>query len=132
MNYHNLSHSKFLLKYHFVIVVKYRKRLLVKTIKESINKIVMDVCRNNNYIVDAIESDFNHLHLLLDLKPTISPKEAISKIKQITTFRIYKEFRQYLKSQFWKENTFWTDGYFVCSTGAANTETIRKYIENQG
>ena len=61
MNYHNLSHSKFLLKYHFVIVVKYRKILLVKTIKESINKIFIDVCRDNNYTVDAIESDFNQL-----------------------------------------------------------------------
>jgi len=31
-----------------------------------------------------------------------------------------------------KENTFWSDGYFVCSTGDANMETIKKYIEEQG
>jgi len=37
-----------------------------------------------------------------------------------------------LKKQFWKENTFWSDGYFVCSTGNANMETIKKYIEEQG
>jgi len=28
--------------------------------------------------------------------------------------------------------TFWSDGYFVCSTGDANMETIKKYIEEQG
>lgn len=32
----------------------------------------------------------------------------------------------------WKEKTFWTDGYFVCSIGEANPETLRKYIQNQG
>lgn len=37
-----------------------------------------------------------------------------------------------LKKYFWVEKTFWSDGYFVCSTGQASTETIRKYIENQG
>lgn len=37
-----------------------------------------------------------------------------------------------LKKEFWKEHTFWSDGYFVCSIGEANPETIRKYIENQG
>lgn len=31
-----------------------------------------------------------------------------------------------------KAHTFWSDGYFVCSIGEANPETIRKYIENQG
>lgn len=37
-----------------------------------------------------------------------------------------------LTKQFWKEHTFWSDGYFVCSIGEANPDTVRKYIENQG
>ena len=40
--------------------------------------------------------------------------------------------RVMLKKSYWKENTFWSDGYFVCSTGDANMETIKKYIEEQG
>ena len=31
-----------------------------------------------------------------------------------------------------KKHTFWIDGYFVCSIGEANPDTIRKYIESQG
>ena len=27
---------------------------------------------------------------------------------------------------------FWSSGYFVCSTGDASTETIAKYIAEQG
>ncbi|WP_080228638.1 transposase [Helicobacter pylori] len=29
-------------------------------------------------------------------------------------------------------STNWTDGFFVCSIGEANLETIKAYIENQG
>ena len=28
--------------------------------------------------------------------------------------------------------TFWSDGYFACSIGEVNSDTIREYIENQG
>jgi putative transposase len=54
------------------------------------------------------------------------------KIKTISTNRIWKKYGIMLKKYYWKENTFWSDGYFVCSIGEANTETIRKYIEEQG
>lgn len=37
-----------------------------------------------------------------------------------------------IKKTLWKEHSFWSDSYFVCSIGEANTDTIRKYIENQG
>jgi putative transposase len=31
-----------------------------------------------------------------------------------------------------KEKTFWSDGYFVCSIGEANPNTIKQYILSQG
>ena len=79
-----------------------------------------------------MESDKNHLHLLLDIEPQVSASEIAHRIKQLSCFRIYQKHRPFLKKHFWKENTFWSDGYFVCSTGNASTETIRKYIEEQG
>ena len=56
----------------------------------------------------------------------------MSRLKQISTHRIWEKQGVVLKSHFWKENTFWSDGYFVCSTGDASMETIKKYIEEQG
>lgn len=43
-----------------------------------------------------MESDIDHLHILLDIPPKFSAMEVISKIKQISTFRIYKNFNQIL------------------------------------
>ncbi len=130
--YHTNSHSKYLIKLHFVVAVKYRKRLLVGSIKDDIMQIIYDVCNDNKWIIDEMESDIDHLHILLDIPPKFSAMEVIGKIKQISTFRIYKKHNDFLKKHFWKENTFWSDGYFVCSTGDASTETIKKYIAEQG
>ena len=49
----------------------------------------------------------------------------------MSTNRIWKKHGETLKKNYWKENIFWSDDYFVCSTGNANMETIKKYIEEQ-
>ena len=49
-----------------------------------------------------------------------------------TTKKIWKLHQNLLQEHFWKEKTFWTDGYFVCSIGEANPDTILNYIKNQG
>jgi putative transposase len=130
--YRSKNHSKFLIKLHFVFAVKYRKRLLFGEINDDIKQIIYDVCSENGYIVDQMESDIDHLHILVDIEPKVSALEFAHKIKQITTFRIYQKHRHFLKTRFWKENTFWSDGYFVCSVGDASIETIKKYIKEQG
>ena len=132
IQYHKKSHSKYLIKLHFVIAVKYRKPLLIGKISDDIQQMVFDCCAENGIVIDAMESDKDHLHILVDIPPTLSAIEVIHRIKQVTTFNIYKTHRQFLKQHFWKENTFWSDGYFVCSTGNANMETIKKYINEQG
>ena len=130
--YHKSSHSKYLIKLHFVFAVKYRRRLLIDELKNDMISIVTDICLKNNIKIDAIQSDIDHIHLLLDVKPTHSAYYIAHKIKSISTYCIYQKYSLYLKKFFWKENTFWSNGYFVCSTGDACSETIKKYIENQG
>lgn len=82
--------------------------------------------------MEIAESDKNHVHMLLDVPPTMSPSAVAAKLKHLSAFRIWKKHEATLKNHFWKERTFWSDGYFVCSTGDASVETIRKYIQEQG
>jgi len=130
---HSKNHSKFLIKLHFVFAVKYTKQLLTEKLNEDMLAIIKNVCLEKNYVIDALQSDIAHLHLLVDIEPKISALQVAHQVKQISTFRLYKTIHKpFLKTQFWKENTFFSDGYFVCSTGDASTETIQKYIEEQG
>jgi putative transposase len=130
--YHTKNHSKFLIKLHFVFAVKYRKRLLIGELNNDMLQLMFEIAKEKRYTIDTMQSDIDHLHILVDIEPKVSALEVAHQLKQISTFRIYKKHKQFLKTQFWRENTFWSDGYFVCSTGNASTEVIRKYIETQG
>ena len=131
IEYKKSSHSKHLLRYHFVIATKYRHDILIGTIAEDIKRILQEISKVEGYEIEIMETDLNHLHLLIEAKPTFSPYSIVHKIKIISTFRIWKKYENFLKKYYWKERTFWSDGYFVCSIGEANSETIRKYIEEQ-
>lgn len=131
--YHHASHSKYLLHYHFVFACKYRKRLLQhNNINEEVKRLFYDIAEKSGFSIDTIESDIDHIHVLIDAPPTLSPTSIATRLKGQSTFHIWKKFDNFLQYHFWKEKTFWSDGYFVCTTGDASTETIRKYIEEQG
>lgn len=130
--YHHSSHSKYLIKLHIVIAVKYRKKLLVDSLDEDMKQLLFEISQEKGFTIDTMQSDIDHIHILVDIPPTLSAFQIVHQLKQLSTFRIWKKYAVELKKHFWKERTFWSDGYFVCSTGDASTETIRKYIEEQG
>ncbi len=130
--YHTGSHSKYLLQTHLVFSTKYRKKILDGTLRDDLKQIIYDIANEKGIGLVAMESDLDHLHLLVDYPPTLSVVDMVGCFKSISTHRIYKLHRTLLKTYYWKENTLFSDGYFACSIGNASPETIRKYIETQG
>ena len=128
--YISTNRSKHYLKCHLIFVVKYRHPLLKHVkISTSIKETIL-AAQTKEFTVDTMEVDVDHIHLLIDYVPQISITQIVRKLKQLTATNIWKVVD--LKKYLWAEKTFWSDGYFVCSTGQASTETIRRYIENQG
>ena len=95
-------------------------------------KIIEMIATKSDFTVDTMEIDKNHSHLLISSFPNISAFAIVRRLKQESTFLIWKDFESLLQKYFWKERTFWSDGYFVATTGQVSTETIRRYIENHG
>ena len=87
---------------------------------------------NSRFYIDIMESDKDHIHLLVSYSPDISITSIVRILKQKSTHQLWEVYPSFLKKHFLKEYTFWSDGYFVCSIGEANPDTISKYIENQG
>ncbi len=79
-----------------------------------------------------METDNDHIHLLINSVPKLSPLSIVRRLKSISTYRIWQLFHNELTAHFWKEHTFWTDGYFICSVGNASAEVIQQYIASQG
>ena len=130
--YHTKNRCKYLLKLHLVFVVKYRKSILTGAIADDIKQFCMDVCKKNDVEVDMLNTDKDHIHLLVDVPPTLSPTSLVQYLKQETTWNVWRTHSNELKQHFWKKQVFWSDGYFVCSTGDVSTQTILEYIKSQG
>lgn len=131
MEYQSKSHCKFLIALHIILVVKYRKKLLVGDVGEFVKNSILNLSESSDFQVEEIEVVKDHIHILLTISPTFSISQHLRNLKQHTTNQLWVAFPN-LKCQFWKEKTFWSDGYFVCSVGNASADTIKKYIQEQG
>lgn len=130
--YVSKNHSKFLLKYHIIFVCKYRRKLLVGYLASCLKNVLIDVSNKSDFRIEVIETDKDHVHLLVSAEPKVSPLQIVRRLKQESTARLWKLYPHELHRWFYRERTLWTDEYFVSSIGNVSQETVRKYIENQG
>jgi putative transposase len=131
MLYHSKNHRKYKLFCHLIFSTKYRKNLFCNNnLKQTLN-IVLKKTQKDFKIIQQ-ETDKNHIHFLIDYDPKISVTQIVRHLKQMTTAFLWNEHKNILKRSYWKERTLWADGYFVCSIGESNPETVKRYIENQG
>ena len=131
--YKSKNHSKYSLKVHLIFVVKYRKKLVNKDIDFFLKTKIKQIEKRSNFRIELMETDKDHIHLLMDYAPKVCVIQIVRRLKQETTFELWKVYMDYLKKHFWKEQTFWSNGYFACSIGeGASYDTIQKYIKSQG
>lgn len=129
--YKSKNHSKFLLRYHIIFVCKYRKQLML-TYGDIVKEIMSRISNHYDFEILEMEVDKDHIHLMVESEPKVSPLMIVRVLKQQTTVELWKRFPKELSKQFWKEKTFFTDGYFISTIGEVSSETLKKYIQNQG
>lgn len=117
---------------HLIFVTKYRKPILYGQIKEDTKQHIFDACVKHHWYIYTMETDGDHIHILLQYNPSDSITKIVGVLKSYSTYHIWKAHNTVLSQYFWKEQTLWSDGYFACSISNVSKETIEKYIENQG
>ncbi len=130
--YHTKNRRKYNLKAHIVLVTKYRKRLLTNGIDLFVKKNCMELAVKLRWNIIAMETDKDHIHIMLEYDATERICDIISALKQHTTYFLWKQFPDFLQCRYWKKHIFWSDGYFACSIGEVSSTTIQNYIESQG
>lgn len=128
-NYRTGAHSRYDIKYHFVWVTKYRKRVLADAVGERLRDLVREICRT--YDIEILEGavSIDHVHVLLSCPPNLSPSKIMQYIKGKTSRKLMMEF-QHLQKMFWGRH-LWARGYFVASSGNVTDEVISQYIRGQ-
>ena len=124
------SHSVFLMYYHLVLVVKYRRKVIDKDISKRLKEIFEYISPNYNITIVEWNDDIDHVHVLFKGHPNTGLTKFINAYKSASSRLIKKEF-PLIRTKLWKEY-FWARSFCLLTTGGVTTEVIKKYIETQG
>lgn len=128
--YKNGSHTKYRLMYHIVWIPKYRKRVLQGKLSERLKELIVECAEIHNWHIEELNIQKDHVHLLIQLQPSISVSDAVKMLKGGSSRKIRKEFPD-LAEFYWNSKSFWADGYFAETIGKVDEKVIRNYIINQ-
>lgn len=102
MGYFSINRHKFYLKRYLIFVCKYRKQLLVSDIRNCVLSVFKEAERKCDFDIETMETDKDHIHLLINYPPNITVTSIVRVLKQISTNRLWKEFHPTLRNHFWK------------------------------
>lgn len=126
-NYRTSETTVYCCRYHVIFCPKYRRKILINGIDERFKEIVLSMQGEQNFIVLEMEVMPDHVHLLLDVDPTIGINVVVSRIKGKTAHILTREFPEIRR----RIPTLWTRSKFIATVGSVSLETVKEYIKSQ-
>ena len=106
---------------HIVFSTAKRRKLIDKPFQPKLWAYIAGICRNHGIYVRAIGGIEDHVHLLIELPPTLAVAQAVLKVKS--------------NSSKWVKGTgkkfAWQKGYAAFSVSASNILAVERYVNNQ-
>ena len=130
MKLDNNNHSVFVMNYHLVLCVKYRRKVFDDTISEYARSIFERLAPDYNITLLEWNHDVDHVHIMFKAQPNSELSKFINAYKSASSRLIKRDYPQ-IREKLWKEY-FWSQSFCLLTTGGAPMEVIRKYIETQG
>ena len=128
--YYHGAHTTHRNMYHLVWLPKYRKKILQGKIKARLEEYLRECAGVNDWEIQQLNIQLDHVHLMIQIPPSISISKAVQKLKGAASRVLREELPQEVKKMLWGDS-FWAEGYFCETVGQCSEETIRNYIKNQ-
>jgi len=123
------AHTKHRLMYHLVWIPKYRKRVLRGVLAERLKELFYQCAEVNSWRIDELNIQVDHVHMLIQIKPSVSVSYVVQRFKGGSSKVIRSEFPE-LEEFLWGDS-LWSDGYFAETVGQCSDKMIKEYIRNQ-
>ncbi len=130
MEFDSNAHSVFLLNYHLILVVKYRRKVFDDTISERAKEIFSRIAPNYNISLQEWGHDEDHVHILFRAHPKTAISKFINVYKSASSRLLKKEYPS-IREKLWKEQ-FWSQSFCLLTTRDAPLEIVKEYIQTQG
>ena len=125
--YKSTRHTVYACEYHVLWCTKYRRAVLSPDMQERLKSLILEAQDPYDYVVRAVETMPDHVHLLVSISPSVPVGTVVGRIKGYCSRYMREEFPQ-LKSRL---PSLWTRSKFIATTGGVTLETLKQYVENQ-
>ncbi|NDI34759.1 IS200/IS605 family transposase [Chengkuizengella sediminis] len=118
------------IQYHIVWCVKYRHRVIEGNIDDRLKEIIHKIANDNDFTIEEIETDKDHIHLLIACSPQHFIPNMMKALKGVSARMLMKEYGNELKQKLWGGH-LWNPSYFIATVSENTEEQIRNYIQSQ-
>ena len=116
--------SKVTALYHIVFATKRRLPALKDSFRGDFHNLVCTIVKEQKCHVRCINSVTDHVHMLIELSPSLSLSSLMAAVKARTSGWLKKEPQATLFDG-------WGDGYYGCTVSPSQTAAVTTYIMNQ-
>jgi REP element-mobilizing transposase RayT len=106
---------------HIVFSTAGRRKSIDKPFQPKLWAYMAGICRNHKIFVRAISGVEDHVHLLVEIPPTMAVAKAVSTLKSNSSKWIHETGRKFA----------WQKGYAAFSVSASNLRVVANYVNNQ-
>lgn len=124
------KHSVFLLHYHLVLVVRYRRQVFDDKLSDYAKDIFVRIGESYNITVEDWNHDKDHVHVIFKAHPNSELSKFLNAYKSASSRLIKRDF-PIVRKKLCKE-MFWSRSFCLITIGSAPIEIIKQYIEKQG
>lgn len=110
--------------YQIVFSTKNRKPVLLEEHEAELYKYIWGIVKNKNCKLYRINGMPDHIHLLIDLHPTVSLSDLVKDIKVASNIWMKQ-------SNLFPDFEEWQSGYGAFTYSKKDLETVTNYIKNQ-
>lgn len=118
------------LEYHVVWCVKYRRKIITPEIEKDLISILYHIADENNFDILEINTDLDHIHLLISCKPQHYIPNIIKAMKGVSARLLMKKYGNELKDKLYKGH-LWNPSYFIATVSENTEKQIKEYIQKQ-
>ncbi len=121
--------------WHFEWITKYRYKVFADRELQKLCGIAFDeAAKRYGLSIEDYEIQPDHVHLLVHLRPSMSPSKAVGLIKGYSSRFMFLAAEQKLNRCYWKSHkhrSLWGAGKFIASVGHITLGKAKEYIERQ-
>ncbi len=128
----NFNHSVGQNAYHLVWRPKYSKDpFKFDLVRQHCEQFLNEIARKYEFDIYELQVMSDHVHLFVEIPPTMSVSKALQLFKGISSYKLFKQ-HPWLRKHF-RKGHFWSPGKFFRSVGNVTADVIKHYIaDSQG